>query len=217
MVPAVIDELLEKLATFGTIVGPRVSDLEEVVGPIFVDVDDRAESTTELHRPQAFAKGPFLFASIHGRHLRITKNDPITLGAKKIVLRDDGAAVLMPDEQVLDVGTTEKVEGKHVEIRSHRGWNDETGFNPMIRRLSIKTAYDSMEPPHRRDDRELRYVNFVLVAEPARVTMALGKDKPVPASTVIDTRRALHPFYVSEIRADRTRLEWYAEAPSLGG
>lgn len=212
-----IDELLERLATFGEISHPRVSDLEEAVGPIFVDVDDKLESTTEIHRPEPFAKGAFLFASIHGRHIRITKNDPIAVGAKKIELTDDGLAILVPDQLAFAVGDAEKIEGKHVEIRSHRGWTDETGFTPLIRRLTIKTRYDSMEPAHRRDDRELMYLNFVLVAEPGRVTAALGKNNPVGAGTVVDTRRMLHPFYVNEIRADRTRLEWYAEAPSLSG
>lgn len=213
--PAVIDELLEQLANFGEISHPRVSDLEEAVGPIFADVDDLAESTTEIHRPQAFAKPAFLFASIHGRHIRITKNDPIPIGSKKIVLTEDNLAMLMPDQLAFAVGDAEKVEGKHVEIRSHRGWSDETGFTPLIRRMSLKMRHDSLEPPHKRDDRELVYVNFVLVSEPARVTMTLGKNKPIGASTVVDTRRMLHPFYVTEIRADRTRLEWYAEAPSL--
>lgn len=215
-----IDELLERLATFGEISHPRISDLEEAVGaPVFVDVDDRLESTTEIHRPPAFApasgRGAFLFASIHGRHLRITKNDPITVGTKKIVLDDNGLAVLMPDGLALALGDAERVDGKHVEIRSHRGWNDETGFTPLIRRLSMKMRWDSLEPAHRRDDRELVYVSFVLVSEPARVTMALGKNKPVSASTMVDTSRMLHPFYVTEIRPDRTRLEWHAEAPSL--
>jgi hypothetical protein len=73
-----IDELLERLRTFGDISHPRLSDLEEAVGPVFADVDDLAESTTEIHRPEAFAKGAFLFASIHGRHIRITKHDPIS-------------------------------------------------------------------------------------------------------------------------------------------
>jgi hypothetical protein len=211
----VIDELLERLATFGEISHPRVSDLEEAVGPIFADIDDLAESTTEIHRPQAFAKGAFLFASIHGRHIRITKNDPITIGTKKIVLNEDGLAMMMPDQLAFAVGDAEKIEGKHVEIRSHRGWSDETGFTPFIRRLTVKMRHDSLEPPHRRDDRELMYLNFVLVCEPARVTMALSKNKSASASTMLDTKRMLHPFYVNEIRADRTRLEWYAEAPSL--
>jgi hypothetical protein len=214
-----IDELLERLATFGEISHPRVSDLEEAVGPIFADIDDKLESTTELHRPEPFAKGAFLYASIHGRHIRITKHDPITIGAKKIELSEDGHATLMPDQLAFAVGDVEKIEGKHVEIRSHRGWTDETGFTPLIRRLTVKMRYDSMEPPHRRDDRELMYLNFVLVSEAPRVTMALGKNKDLPgggAGTVVDTRRLLHPFYVTEIRADRTRLEWYAEAPSLG-
>jgi hypothetical protein len=138
------------------------------------------------------------------------------VGTKKIVLDENKHAVLMPDELAFAVGDAEKIEGKHVEIRSHRGWTDETGFTPLIRRLTVKMRYDSLEPPHRRDDRELMYLNFVLVSESARVTMVLGKNKPVGAGTVVDTRRALHPFYVNEIRADRTRLEWYAEAPSLG-
>lgn len=215
-----IEELLDRIAVFGDISHPRVSDLEEAVGPIFADIDDLAESTTEIHRPPAFPegseKGAFLFASIHGRHVRITRHDPITIGSKKIVLTEDNLAMLMPDQLAFAVGDAEKVEGKHVEIRSHRGWNDETGFTPLIRRMSLKMMYDSLEPPHRRDDRELAYVSFVLVAPPARVTMQLGKNKPIGASTVVDTRRMLHPFYVSEIRADRTRLEWYAEAPSLG-
>lgn len=217
-VRSVIDELLERLAIFGGISHPRVSDLEEVVGPIFADIDDLAESTTEIHRPPAFVQedtGAFLFASIHGRHIRITRHDPITIGTKKIVLSEDNLAMLMPDQLAFAVGDAEKVEGKHVEIRSHRGWNDETGFTPLIRRLSLKMRHDSLEPPHKRDDRELLYVNFVLVCEPARVSMTLGKNKPIGASTVVDTRRMLHPFYVNEIRADRTRLEWYAEAPSL--
>jgi hypothetical protein len=216
----VIDELLERLATFGEISHPSVSDLEEAVGPVFADIDDLAESTTEIHRPQAFAKGAFLFASIHGRHLRITANDPITIGTKKIVLGEDGLARLMPDQRAFAVGDAEKVEGKHVEIRSHRGWSDETGFTPLIRRMSLKTKYESsFQQPHRREDRELVYVNFVLVSEPQRVTAALGKNKPAaatrvaPGSTIVEPRTIFHPFYVSEIRADRTRLEWYAEAP----
>ena len=94
------------------------------------------------------------------------------------------------------MGDVEKIEGKHVEIRSHRGWTDETGFTPLIRRLGVKMRHDSLEPPHRRDDRELLYVNFVLVSEPARVAAALAKNAM---------------FRASEIRADRTRLEWYAE------
>jgi hypothetical protein len=213
----VIDELLDRLGTFGEISHPRLTDLEEAVGaPIFADVDDRAESTTEIHRPPAFAKGAFLFASIHGRHLRITKHDPIAVGGKKIVLDDNGLAKLMPDGVALAVGDAEKIEGKHVEIRSHRGWTDETGFTPLIRRLSIKMRYDSLEPAHRRDDRELAYVNFVLVAEPTHVRAVLGKNRPIPAGTALDMGRALHPFYVSPIRADRTRLEWHAEAPSMG-
>lgn len=211
-----LDDLLDRLSTFGEISHPRLSDLEEAVGaPIFADVDDEVESTTEIHRPPLTAKGAFLFASIHGRHLRVTTNDPIAVGTKKIVLDESGLAMLMPDGLALAVGDAEKVEGKHVEIRSHRGWTDETGFTPLIRRLSIKMRYDSLEPAHRRDDRELSYVGFVLACEPVRVTEALSKNAPVGASTVLDTRRMLHPFYVSEIRADRTRLEWHAEAPSF--
>lgn len=211
----VIDELLEKLATFGAIGGPRVSDLEEVVGPIFVDVDDRLESTTEIHRPHAFAKGPFLFASIHGRHCRITKNDPVAVGTKKIVLRDDGTAALMPDEQTLDVGFADRIEGKHVEIRSHRGWTDETGFTPLVRRLSLRMRHDSLEPVHRRDDREIGAVNFVLASPFGAVLHALSEGRAA-AKLLDDGRHALHPFYVSPIRADRTRVEWYSEVPSLG-
>jgi len=214
-----IDELLERLTVFGEISHPHLSDLEEVVGPIFADVDDLAESTSEIHRPPAFAKPAFLYASIHGRHLRITKHDPVVVGAKRIVRDESNVAMLMPDQLAFAVGDAEKVEGKHVEIRSHRGWTDETGFTPLIRRLTVKMRYDgpSIEPPHKRDDRELMYLSFVLVAEPPRVTMVLGRNKPIGTSTFVDTRRMLHPFYVSEIRADRTRLEWYAEAPSLQG
>lgn len=194
-----IDELLERLSTFGEISHPRLSDLEEALGPIFADVDDHAESTTEIHRPPAFGGRAFLFASIHGRHLRITKHDPIAVGTKKIVLNDDGHAELMPDRLAFAAGDAEKIEGKHVEIRSHRGWTDETGFTPLIRRLAVRMRYDSLEPAHRRDDRELLYVNFVLVSEPARVSAALAKN-PM--------------FRISEIRADRTRLEWYGEGQS---
>ena len=69
-------------------------------------------------------------------------------------------------------------------------------LTPLIRRLAVKMRHDSLEPPHRRDDRELLYVNFVLVSEPARVAAALAKNAM---------------FRASEIRTDRTRLEWYAE------